>query len=252
MAKKLIAFGDCHIPFTNPVAIEIFRKTVSYIKPDISISLGDLLDCASFSKHPPTYGMPETDYEADLKQANDLIDYVQANTKERTVLIEGNHSYRIDRWAASSSEGRGAYNLLAPRIQLMKGRKNCSYIKYGSADGRYPHYKVNQRILAVHGWSYAMNAGRKHLQMSQGHSVIFAHTHRLSVECQQNILGGDTIRAINCGCLCNPVPLYGTGRPVEWVNGFVIGYLGRRSDTLFPVDIKGNFAILPDGHEIVA
>lgn len=61
---------------------------------------------------------------------------------------------------------------------------------------------------------------------------------------------GDTIRAIGCGCLCNPVPLYGIGQPVEWVNGFIIGYLGRRSDTVFTVDIKGNFAILPDGAEI--
>lgn len=250
MAKKLMVFADCHIPVMNPVAVEIFKKTLSHLKPDITISLGDLLDCHQFSQHPPTFGMPETDYEADLRAANDLIDFIQDNTKERTVLIDGNHEWRLDRWAAQNSEGRGTYNLLAPRIQLMRGRKNCTHIVYGSADGRYPHYRVNSRIIAVHGWSYAINAARRHLNLSQGRSVLFGHCHRLSVECQQNIFGGDTIRAISCGCLCNPVPLYGTGRPVEWVNGFVIGYLGRRSDMLFPVDIKGSFAILPDGHEI--
>ncbi|MBN2641379.1 MAG: metallophosphoesterase [Victivallales bacterium] len=252
MAKKLMVFTDCHIPVMNPVAIEIFKKTVSHIKPDISVSLGDLLDCGQFSQHPPTFGVPETDYEGDLRLANELIDYVQANTSERTILIEGNHEYRLDRWAAQHTEGRGAYNMLAPRIQLMKNRKRCTYIPYGSTDGRYPHYKINSRIIAVHGWSYAVNADRRHLQMSQGRSVLFGHTHRLSLVCHQSIYGGDTIRAVNCGCLCNPVPLYGTGRPVEWTNGFLIGYLGRHSDTLFPVDIKGNFAILPDGFGIVA
>lgn len=250
MAKKLIAFGDVHLPRQNPVAVEILKKTIARLKPDITISLGDLLDCGAFSQHPPTFGVPESDYESDLKQANDLIDFAQAHTQERTVLIEGNHCHRLDRWAAQHSEGRGAYNLLAPRIQLMKGRKNCLYIPYGSANGRYPHWKVNSRIIAVHGWSYAVNAARRHLQMSQGHSVIFGHTHRLGFECQQNLFGGDTIRAVSCGCLCNPVPLYGTGRPVEWTNGFLIGYLGKHSDTLFLVDIKGSFAILPNGEEV--
>ncbi len=250
MAKILVAFGDIHYPQHTAVSVEILKKTVARLKPHISISLGDLLDCGQFSQHPPTWGVPETDYEADLAQANGLIDFIQKHTRERTVLIEGNHEYRLDRWAAQHAEGRGAYNLLAPRIQLMRGRKGCTYIPYGSADGRYPHWKVNSRIIAVHGWSYAINAARRHLQMSQGKSVLFGHTHRLCAECQQNIFGGDTIRAISCGCLCNPVPLYGTGRPVEWVNGFVIGYLGRRSDTLFTVDIKGDFAILPDGTEI--
>jgi predicted phosphodiesterase len=252
MAKILVAFGDIHYPQHTAVSVEILKKTVARLKPHISVSLGDLLDCGQFSQHPPTWGVPETDYEADLKEANGLIDFVQKHTRERIVLIEGNHEYRLDRWAAQHAEGRGAYNLLAPRIQLMRGRRGCTYIPYGSANGRYPHWKVNSRIIAVHGWSYAVNAARRHLQMSQGKSVLFGHTHHLCTVCQQNIFGGDTIRAISCGCLCNPVPLYGTGRPVEWVNGFVIGYLGRRSDTLFTVDIKGDFAILPDGTEIMA
>ncbi len=247
MAKKLLVLADTHIPQHRPVAVEILKKTIARLKPDISISLGDLLDCGAFSHHPPTFGMPESDYEADLKQANALIDFIQKHTSERTVLIEGNHEYRLDRWAAQTAEGRGAYNLLAPRIQLMRGRRNCRWIRYGSVDGRYPHFKINSRTIAVHGWSYAVNAPRRHLQMAQGLSVLFGHCHKLCVDCQQNILGGDTIRAISCGCLCNLVPLYGTGRPVEWVNGFVVGYLGRHSDTFFPVDIKGNFAILPDG-----
>ncbi len=250
MAKKLIAFGDVHYPKENPVAVEILKKTIARLKPDISVSLGDLLDCGQFSQHPPTYGVPESDYETDLAQANALIDFVQKHTTERTVLIEGNHEYRLDRWAAQHAEGRGAYNLLAPRIQLMRGRKKCTYVTYGSADGRYPHWKVNQRIVAVHGWSYAQNATKEHLKKSQGKSIIHGHTHRADASIFPNVWGAGTVQARSAGCLCMPIPLYGTGSPVEWINAFIIGYLGRRSDTLFTVDIKGDFAILPDGTEM--
>lgn len=142
MAKRLLAFGDAHIPQQHPVAVEILKKAICRFKPDIAISLGDLLDCGQFSQHPPTYGVTPSDYEADLRQANELIDFVQKHTRERTVLIEGNHEFRLNRWAAQNAEGRGAYNMLAPRIQLMRGRKRCTYIPYGSIDGRYPHWKV--------------------------------------------------------------------------------------------------------------
>lgn len=32
----------------------------------------------------------------------------------RLVMVEGNHEYRLDRWAAVAAEGRGAYSMLAP------------------------------------------------------------------------------------------------------------------------------------------
>jgi len=250
MAKKLICFGDVHYPHVQPVALEILKKAVARIRPDITVCLGDLLDCGQFSQHPPTFGVPETDYEADLAQANGLIDFLQKHTQERTVLIEGNHEYRLDRWAAAHAEGRGAYNLLAPRIQLMRGRSRCTYVPYGSADGKYPHYKINGRIVAVHGWSYAQHATKEHLRKSQGKSILHGHSHRCDSSIFPNVWGAGTVQARSAGCLCQPIPLYGTGRPVEWVNAFIVGYLGRRSDTLFTVDIKGDFAILPDGTEL--
>jgi len=252
MGKTIIAFGDNHIPNHNPVATEILKKTIARVKPDIALCLGDMLDCSQFSAHPPTYGTIDTDYGDDLRAANDLIDFVQQHTKERTIIVEGNHEHRIDRWAANNKEGRAVYNLLAPRIQLMKNRKNCTYIPYGSVDGKYPHYKVNSRIVAVHGWSYAKHATKEHLRISQGKSVIHGHTHRCDASIFPCVWGKGTIQARSAGCMCMPIPTYGTGNPVEWVNAFIIGHLGKRSDTMFTVDIKGDFAILPDGTEISA
>ena len=206
-SKILLAFGDVHFPHQHDPAVEIIRRVAAKVKPDLVVSLGDLLDCGQFSTHPPTYGVEETDYYDDLQQANTFLDDLQ-KTCGRLVLIEGNHEYRIDRWAAATSEGRGTYNMLAPRLQLMRGRKKCTYIPYGAADGRYPHYKVNNRIIAVHGWSYARHATKAHLGMSQGWSVIHGHTHRADASIIQDIVhGNQTIQGRSAGCLCKKVPL---------------------------------------------
>ena len=250
-SKTMLVFGDVHIPHQSEKAVEVFCRAAERIKPHLLVCLGDLLDCGQFSTHPPTRGMPETDYVDDLARANALLDRLQ-KTAGRLVMVEGNHEYRLDRWAAATSEGKGAYSMLAPRIQLTKGRK-CKYVPYGSVDGRYPYYAINSRIIAVHGWSYAKQATRNHLQISQGKSVIHGHTHRADTAMTQNIWApGQVVQARGIGCLCKPIPLYGTGRPVEWVNAFLLGYLGRRSDTLYTVPILDNRCILPDGTEVAA
>lgn len=250
--KTMLAFGDVHIPHHNPRAVEVFCRAAERLRPDLIICLGDLLDCGQFSSHPPTYGVQETDYHEDLRSANALLDRVQGFCN-RLVMVEGNHEHRIDRWAAMTSEGRGAYSLLAPRSQLSKGRSKFIYVPYGSAAGTYPHYAINSRLIAVHGWSHARQATKNHLQISQGKSVIHGHTHRADASIIQNIWSpGQVIEARCGGCLCKPVPLYGTGRPVEWVNGFILGYLGRRSDTLYTIPIMGDRCILPDGTEVTA
>ncbi len=251
-SKTMLAFGDAHIPRQNPRAVEVFCRAAERIRPDIIICLGDLLDCGQFSSHPLTHGMPETDYEDDLCQANGLLDRLQAACG-RLVMVEGNHEYRLDRWAAATAEGRGAYSMLAPRTRLTKGRARFTYVPYGSVGGTYPHYRVNSRIIAVHGWSYARHATKNHLQISQGKSVVHGHTHRADASIIQNIWSpGRVIQARSAGCLCKPIPLYGTGRPVEWVNAFILGYLGRRSDTLYTIPIMDHRCILPDGVEVAA
>jgi len=251
-SRTMLAFGDVHIPHQNPDALEVFCRVAERVRPDLLVCLGDLLDCTQFSSYPPTYGVPESDYRADLEAAVALLDRLQACCG-RLVMVEGNHEYRLDRWAAQTCEGRGAYSMLAPRLQLSRGRTRFTYVPYGAASARYPHYAVNSRIIAVHGWSHARNATKQHLQISQGRSVIHGHTHRADASIVQNIWSpGRIVEARSAGCLCRPIPLYGTGRPVEWVNAFILGYLGRRSDTLYTVPIMRDRCILPDGAEVAA
>ncbi|MCL2648091.1 MAG: metallophosphoesterase [Phycisphaerales bacterium] len=250
--NRMLAFSDVHFPHQNPKAVEVFCRAAERIKPDLIVCLGDLLDCGHFSTYPPTFGMPESDYFDDLRQANALLDRLQ-KVCGRLVMVEGNHEYRLDRWAAATAQGRGTYSMLAPRVQLTGRRKNFTYVRYGTVSGTYPHFAVSKRIVAVHGWSCARHATKQHLDISQGKSIIHGHTHRADACIVQGIwssASGGVIESRSAGCLCKRIPLYGTGRPVEWVNAFILGYLGRRSDTLYTIPIMDNRCILPDGTEV--
>ena len=252
LAKTFIAWGDVHIPNHNEVAVNTLLKVHKAIQPNYSVCMGDLLDCSQFSAHAPTYGDKETFFCEDLNYANRLIDSIQDTVKERTVVLGGNHEYRIERWAAASKEGRAVYNMVCPRINLSRNRSKFTYISYGGNNGSYPHYKLGSRIICVHGWSYAKNATATHLTIAQGKSVLHGHTHRAQHEIRQNIWGKGSNTGMSTGCLSEKIPTYGTGTPVEWVNGFVMGYMGKTSDTMYfvPIDDDGR-CVLPDGREFV-
>jgi len=247
MAKTLIAFGDLHIPDHNPVAVELLCKAVELVKPDILICLGDLLDCNQFSSYPPTFGVEETDYADDVVLACKILDRLQ-DSCGRLVMIEGNHEQRIARYAANDRKGKGTYTMLAPHIVLPKGRRRCRYVQMGERD----FYKITPQLWVTHGWSYAKNAVGIHMDIAQGHSVIFGHTHR----CDMRVFPiratcGASVTAISGGCLCNLRPLYRSGKPVDWVNGFVQGYIGKHSHTLYPATMQDNKRIiLTDGTEV--
>jgi len=249
MAVRLAVFGDMHVPYHDPVAVEIFLKTMQAFKPDIIVCLGDVMDCIQFSSYIEPYGMPVNQYEQDIQLARDLLERVRQQCS-KLVFLEGNHEYRIDRWAGSTKEGQRLYKMIAPR-HMLKDVGIDVYIPYLTLKQRYPYYRINSRLIAVHGWTYAKHATKNHLTLSQGKSVIHGHTHNADVAMIQGLWASNSVvEARSAGCLCRRIPLYNTGRPVEWVHAFIIGYLGRRSDTLYTIPIYQNRCILPDGKEI--
>ena len=86
--RTLLAFGCVHFPYQSAPAVEVLCRVAEYLRPDLTLCLGDLLDCSQFSQHPPTFHMPESKYEDDLIDANALLDRLQA-ASGRVVMIAG-------------------------------------------------------------------------------------------------------------------------------------------------------------------
>lgn len=250
--SKLIAFGDVHFPQQDDTAIEVFRKVVRDTRPDLVVSLGDVIDCKPFSTHAPD-AEGDTPYERELSLAATLFDYLQAHSG-RLVAVEGNHEYRVTRYAARERAGKAALSLLSPRRLLSRGRgRGFRYVPYdGDRPGTYAHYALSPHLVAVHGWSYAQDATRQHLRMAQGRSVIHGHTHRADHVMSQRVWEEGTVEAMSAGCLCRLVPTYAVGSPVTWVNGFIQGFIGARRKThcLYFVPIVSGACVLPSGKEM--
>lgn len=226
----------------------MFEKAVKTLKPSVSICLGDLVDCAAFSTHAPD---PSGDvpYDREIALASAFLDTVQ-KASGKTVYVEGNHEYRLERYAARDRAGKATRAMLSPRELLARGRKNFTFVPYSHEAGEYGHYSPAPGLVCVHGWSHAQNATRQHLDKSQGVSVIHGHTHRGDHQYVQSRWSGGIVEAVSAGCLCRRIPTYMAGTPVDWVHGFVLGQPGKGRHALFFVPIVGNACTLPDGREI--
>lgn len=247
-SKCLVAFGDAHFPDHDEIAITLTLKALRYYRPDLAVCTGDLLDCKPFSTHPPD-GTDTSPLEREVRLANRFLDAVQ-DSAQRTVLIEGNHEHRIARFAYSGRAGAAAHSLITPRRLLMEGRRNIAYVSYGASENSYPHYIITKRLVAVHGWSISANATRKHLDIARGCSVIHGHTHRAAHAWVQDPFSDRVLEAVSTGCLCKRRPTYGVGTPVEWSQGFVVGFYGGEKQSLFFVPVNKNSCVLPDGKEL--
>lgn len=250
MTLKFLAFGDVHFPQQNDAALGVFKRVVREAKPDLVVCLGDVLDCKAFSTHPPD-AEGDSPYLHELDQANALFDHIQKYAG-KLVMLEGNHEYRVIRHAARDRAGQASLSLLSPRKNLGKGRRNFVYVPYDGEAGMYAHYAVSPGLAAVHGWSFAQDATRQHLRMSQGRSVIHGHTHRADHVMSQKVWSNGTVEAMSAGCLCELVPTYNAGQPVTWVNGFIQGFVGSKSHTLYFVPIVDGSCVLPSGKEMTA
>lgn len=250
MSRKLLVFGDVHFPQQDDKALEVLRKVVQDTKPDLVVCLGDVLDCKAFSTHSPDIE-GDTPYHHELEQANRLFDFIQKYSK-KLVMLEGNHEYRVVRYAARERAGRASLSLLSPRKNLGKGRRNFEYVPYDGKKGMYAHYAISPSLAAVHGWSFAQDATRQHLKLSQGRSIVHGHTHRADHVMSQKVWSPGTVEAMSAGCLCDLVPTYNAGSPVTWVHGFVQGFVGTKSHTLYFVPIVDGACVMPSGREVKA
>ena len=256
-AKIVLAFGDAHFPNQSDSALAAVRRVAALLRPDLIVTLGDMLDCSAFSTHPPTPGEAPGDYGHDLQRCNALVDDLQKHAGH-VVYLCGNHEYRIARFAARAAEGAATFNMLAPERVIPRDRdkRRFTLIPYAGPDnGNYPHYAITPNLVAIHGWSYAVAATRRHLALGQGRSILFGHVHRASQEHVQNIWGSGTVQAISPGCTCRLVPTYNAGRVVEWSHGLALIYASRKNPddwTAYNVPITNGRCILPNGREVRA
>lgn len=254
----VLVLPDLHLPHHDPDALRAVRRIHHLLRRDIKrvVILGDFLDAAAWSSHVPSTAREaqrDSYIEDEIKPASELLDLFCHWARE-VVYIEGNHEFRIERKCAQfQGPFLDVFSMISPRRLLTAGRDNLTWIPYASEDPSVlPHYEIAKDLIAIHGWSTAKYAARRHLDMAAGQSVVFGHCHRQQSCARRQPATGKILRAWCPGTLSRLQPLWLHSKPTEWVQGLDLLYV--RNDLSdwahFTVTIEGGKATMPDGRRI--
>jgi UDP-2,3-diacylglucosamine pyrophosphatase LpxH len=247
----VMVLPDLHVPFHDEKALACVLAAYRQLRPQKVVVLGDWLDCEAFSSHGVSSMAELRAYrflDDEVHPCNRILDQLQRFNND-LVFIEGNHEFRIERWAATMGAklGPDLYKLVSPRRLLGEGRKKFTWVPYNEP---LSHYKITPDLWALHGWSFAKSAARVHQSKAVSVSVVHGHTHRMQMESRRDPSNGRILKAWSPGCLSKLQPLYRMQHPTEWVHGFSLIYVGQKSWTEYTITIENGKCVLPDGKEI--
>lgn len=169
--KRIMAVGCSHACYADPAALKATLDFKKRWKPDVTIHLGDAIDCTAFmSSHLGNGGGDaiEPDVESGLEYLKQL---------QPQVFLWGNHEDRLHRLANHKNEfvKFAALNLIE-RIETRCAVMKCQSIPYS---GNSQSYQLG-RVRFMHGTVFNENATRDHATAFAPHdgAVVHAHTHR--------------------------------------------------------------------------
>lgn len=245
-AKHLtrVCIPDSHGNHIDPVARDAFIVDLKSIQPDEIVMLGDHIDCGgTFSSHQRAYTNELAEsYSDDVGAANDFLDLIQhAAPNARIHYVEGNHEYRVERWATkdfhSFRDAELVLGLLGPRgVLRLKEREVSYYQRSEFYDGlSIPGTIRLGRCFFTHGVSHAKHADSVHLERF-GASVVFGHIHR-AISVVSRTVTSDGHGAWCPGTLAKLQPLYRHTHPTTWSHGYGVQFVNRSTGTFLHLNV---------------
>ncbi len=232
--NRVVVFPDTHFPNHDEEAFKCALKVLEKIKPDIFLSLGDIVDGESVSswqwkrrKRPPLeYQLPSIHRE--IKEANKYLDKIDAVCKKikcnRKIIAQGNHDEWFDRFV----EENPYLEHLTFRNAFRFDDRGYEYYPYGEL------FKIaGSKLYAYHGGHYmGITHTRTHV-LNLGCNVIYGHTH----DCQKSVIThiDGAHMAHSMGCLTDMSKDYLRGRKTNWTHN--VGIIDLFDDGNFNLQV---------------
>ena len=245
-----VIFSDVHGNKHDPAAFSAFLGDLRAIQPDRIVIGGDFIDCGGFLAEHHTLGYvaeTEDSYEDDVRVANDLLDAVMHHSGGCSDIhyIEGNHEWRVERWALTQRLAHHKDIDLLRRTfcaehVLKVAERGIKYYHQGKTHGEcdVPGWIKLDKMYFVHKISNARDAADVAMAKAGG-NICYFDTHRASFK-PKNVPGLGLISAWNPGCLCKRQPLYAHTRPTEWTHGYLIRFISRKTGAFQMINVTIN------------
>ena len=212
----MVMYSDAHFwPGIDSCANRALLKLLPEIRPNWVWDLGDSLDGASISRHPPTgwTDMPKLAVELEaMLMAKRKIKAVAKGASH--AMIHSNHAARFDKYfAMNASEAKG-----------VRGTRLRDHVE----EPIYLRVIINGHTLLIHGMRYGIHAQYNNVQMAHI-STISGHLHAQQVRPRTTLSkvngGTNTIYGVDVGTLASvdgPQFDYRLGTPSDWRSGFAV------------------------------
>jgi hypothetical protein len=225
-----VIIPDSHGSYADKAAIGAFLSDLKRLDADEIVMLGDHIDCGGFlaAHHTLGYVAQSTyTYADDLAAANSFLDAIQeAAPRARIHYLEGNHEWRVERWAvtqqlSNQADAQMLVDALAPKTQLQLKRRGITY--YARSE-RYDNLPVPGTLRLGHTF-FAHDPGPgSHPEMYArrfGGSIWYGHQHRARSSIIRNVQAG-AVGAWCPGTLAGLQPLYSHTNITDWTHGYGI------------------------------
>lgn len=179
---------DRHFPYHDPRFSNVVLETISIIRPDGYINLGDLGDFPQISTHDKDPREMRR-VEEDIEDINAYLDDIEGTMPKHSVvhLLEGNHEYRMMRYAMR--QAKDVIGLLPSWAQNYhfterNRRGRCRWFHHA-----YPKWQSLRlgNTLIHHGKYFDKHTAASNLGRYRNTNFIQGHTHRV-----QYATNGDT------------------------------------------------------------
>lgn len=204
---KTLVLGDIHVPYESKSAVALAKKVAASWKPDLIVSIGDLVDCYSISdypRNPARVSKLKYEVEAGAKLIKEL-----RKLGGEFKLTAGNHEWRYERYLATRAPE--LFGLVAMRELLGLERNEWYEYRDILKVGRC-HYSHEVGFGGV-------GAAAKSLAAFQG-LLVFGHTHKPEIVYGSS-LRGESHACMNVGWLGDPKAIDYASKPRvrSWQHG---------------------------------
>ena len=222
VVKRVVVTPDKHAPIHDRAAINVVKKSIEIVKPDIYVDLGDLGEWGSVShwqwkrkKKPPVeYIIPEI--EKDIIGVNELLDEIdesldKANTKKKYICA-GNHDEWCDMFVQQY-----------PYLKQYKFKTACRF-----DERKYKYYKAGKylkigKLYFYHGHHFGGQYHAANHLRKLGCNIMYGHHHSLQ---QDSVTYMDGPKAAwSLGCLkdmSDEKNAWLGGRQHKWAHAFAV------------------------------
>lgn len=216
--KVLVAIPDSHVPYEDKGAFAVMLAALRFLKPSITVTLGDFCECYSTSRHVKDPNRAQLlDWE--LAQCNarlDDIDDALSARECRRVFLQGNHEFNIQTYLRTHAAA--VCNLIKIEDILRLRERGWEYVPYRQS------IRIG-KVRYLHDVGYCGSRAHEQTRAVVEESICMGHTHGAAVTYTGSHINGSQV-AIMSGWLGSKehCEFLAAAKVLKsWVHAFTVG-----------------------------